>query len=501
MTPPYAIFASSSRRATGLFVVIALLCLIISDIAVTTLNPWHEMGRLMWGIVTPDFLHLEQLSTALLRTLAFGFTGVAIGSVSGFMLALIFHLRFVRVFCAFIRSIHELFWALIFLQFFGLHPLTGVLAICIPFAGVFAKVYSEILEEADQTPHKLLPQGSGLISSFVFARIPDAWPHLVAYTSYRLECGLRSSAVLGFVGLPTIGFQLESAFSQGNYSEVGALLLLFYLLIATLKFWVRPKLIGIYVLAAPWFLGSGLPIIWGNVARFFTEDIIPAPLRDAGLSGAESFNQLLLWLQDIFIHEALPGIWNTLVLTQIALVATGIVTLITFPLISRHFGNPTKRFFGQIVLVVVRSTPEYILAYMLLTLWGPSMLPAIVALALHNGGVIAYLIGRQSNELKLRMDAPTGLNRYSFELLPRLYGPFLAFLFYRWEIIMRETAILGILGIHTLGFYVDNAIQDIRFDRAMILILITALLNILIDSISRKIRDRLRLKSASTCEA
>ena len=31
----------------------------------------------------------------------------------------------------------------------------------------------------------------------------------------------------------------------------------------------------------------------------------------------------------------------------------------------------------------------------------------------------------------------------AFEILPRIYGQFLAFLFYRWEIIMRETAIVG----------------------------------------------------------
>ena len=40
---------------------------------------------------------------------------------------------------------------------------------------------------------------------------------------------------------------------------------------------------------------------------------------------------------------------------------------------------------------------------------------------------------------------------------------------------MRETSILGILGIATLGFYVDSAIQEIRLDRAALLILITAL--------------------------
>ena len=51
--------------------------------------------------------------------------------------------------------------------------------------------------------------------------------HLRSYTSYRFECGLRSSAVLGFVGLPTLGYHLESFFAQGSYSQVAALLMLF----------------------------------------------------------------------------------------------------------------------------------------------------------------------------------------------------------------------------------------------------------------------------------
>jgi len=83
-----------------------------------------------------------------------------------------------------------------------------------------------------------------------------------------------------------------------------------------------------------------------------------------------------------------------------------------------------------------------------------------------------------------------------FEALPRVYRQFLAFLFYRWEVIFRETAILGILGVHTLGFYVDSAFADIRFDRAMVLILITALLNIGLDMISRRIRKTLRLQTS-----
>ncbi len=78
-------------------------------------------------------------------------------------------------------------------------------------------------------------------------------------------------------------------------------------------------------------------------------------------------------------------------------------------------------------------------------------------------------------------------------MLPRIYGQFLAFLFYRWEVILRETAILGILGILTLGFYVDSAIADIRMDRAVFLIIITAFLNIGVDALSRAIRAKIRL--------
>jgi phosphonate transport system permease protein len=121
------------------------------------------------------------------------------------------------------------------------------------------------------------------------------------------------------------------------------------------------------------------------------------------------------------------------------------------------------------------------------------MLPAIIALSLHNGAIIGHLLGRYSNEIDLRQDHPKGINLYGYDIVPKLYGQFLAFLFYRWEVIMRETAILGILGIATLGFYVDSAMADIRLDRALFLILITAFLNIGIDSLSRSIRKRLRL--------
>ena len=475
------------------FVAIAALCLLFADVAITTLDPWSEIKRMAWGVLTPDFLAVDTIGTAIVQTVAFALTGVALGAAGGFVLAQFFHIGPVRWICAFARAVHEIFWALIFLQMLGLSPLTGVLAIAIPYAGICAKVYAETLEEAQPSALQALPGGVSAVSEFFFVRLPDAWVHIKNYTGYRFECGLRSSAVLGFVGLPTLGYYLETAFNEGNYSEVSALLIVFYLLIAGLRLWLKPRLLGIYLLIAPFLLGGASDIRLDNILRFFSVDIVPAPVREGTLLEMQTWSNLGDWMTTLLTDQALPGMVATVLLTQISLVGTAFVALAFFPLISEKFLGRFGRTLGHVFLVVVRSTPEFILVYVFLQFWGPSMLPAIIALSLHNGAIIGHLIGRYSNEVRLRPDRTKGLNLYGYEIVPRVYGQFLAFLFYRWEVIMRETAILGILGIATLGFYVDSALADIRLDRAMFLIVITALLNIGIDALSRLIRTRLRL--------
>lgn len=482
---------SPLARMLAFFVAVAAACLIFADIEIATVDPWSEFARLVHGLATPDFTATENLFDALATTIAFALLGVTFAVAAGFLLALAFTNPLVRGFCAVVRAVHELFWALIFLQVFGLSPLTGILAIGIPYAGIVAKVFAEILEEADTRALEAVPPRTSALSTLLFVRLPDVWAHYKTYALYRLECGLRSSAVLGFVGLPTLGFHLESAFRQGHYSEVAALLYLFYVLIATQRFWARRQLLPFYLAAAAVYLPWSVKISGANIARFFTEDIVPRPLRAGdGLPG------LWDWLTTLLTQQAWPGTVATVQLTMIALLATGLLSALFFPLISPLMAGRAARTGGHVFLVIVRSTPEYILAFILLQLWGPSMLPAIVALALHNGGIIGHLVGRYTETMTLRPDAPRGIARYAFELLPRVYNSLLALLFYRWEVIMRETAILGILGIATLGFYIDSAFAELRFDRAMTLIGVTALLNIAIDMISRRVRGFLRLRTA-----
>src|SRR5712691_2156692 len=487
------------RSVTWLYLLIAAVALALSDLAVRALNPLAEMRRLASGLIRPDLLSIEVMS--VVWTVAFAVLGVSLGASAGFLFALVFaRLRAVRLLCAFLRSVHELFWALLLIQIAGLSATTGILAVAIPYSGIFAKVFAEMIEEADLSAERVLPAGTSTIARFAYARIPELAPQFWTYTLYRLECGMRSTLVLGFIGLPTIGFHLDSFFKQGHYREAAALLFAFYVLIGTRRLWARPTTVPILIIASmlvlPETIGGGSSL--ANLVRFVTHDIVPTPLRGADLLAAATWLNAAAWLWPIIAKQAVPGVIQTLVLSQVALVAMGAIALVLFPFICRRFAGRLGQPLGRIALVVVRSTPEYMLVYVLLQLMGPSMLPAIIALSLHNGAIVGYLMGRHADALEYRPDASGGVNLYCYETVPRLYGQFLAYVLYRWEIILRESAIFGILGIATLGYYIDAAISEIRLDVALVLLMATALLSMSVDVLSRGLRRRLRIDAMAT---
>jgi len=485
-------------RISLFFLLVATLALAVADLSVSTLDPWGELGKIGFGLLTPDVLSLPGFGTAILNTISFALIGISIAVAFGLLLSLCYDFTTVRLFCAFIRAIHELFWAFIFIPLVGLNSLCGILAIAMPYTGIFAKVYAEIRQEADRRPHDALPIGTKRISAFLFATLPIIYKDLKNYTSYRFECALRSSAILGFIGLPTLGYHLETAFREGMYSEAAALLYIFYVLIASIHLWARARIIIFPLVASMLYTSWEVSWSWSNVTRFFSYDILPWPMRAEGFySGSQTVTWSVAgtveWLGDLLITQVLPGAWNTLVLTQIALVCTAIFALITFPLASKVFYGRKVTGLMHGVLIICRTTPEYILAYLFLTLWGPSMLPAIFALFLHNGAILSYLTSRNVNLISIRIDGPQArAGKLFYEVLPRSYGQFLAFLFYRWEIIMRESAILGLLGVTTLGYYIDNAISNDHLDTAFLLICITALITMFIDMLSVKLRNMIQ---------
>lgn len=143
-----------------------------------------------------------------------------------------------RLCMSLVRSIHELIWALLFLSAMGVSPLAGMIALALPFSGTLGKVFSELIdEEARDAAAALKAIGHGPVQTFLVGIFPRALPNLVTYAFYRFECALRSSAVLGFVGIETIGLYIELSHEEFHYREVWTYLYLLIGLLAAVDLW------------------------------------------------------------------------------------------------------------------------------------------------------------------------------------------------------------------------------------------------------------------------
>ncbi|KAA3614397.1 MAG: ABC transporter permease subunit [Planctomycetota bacterium] len=210
---------------------------------------------------TPAFL--SRLGQAIYRTVLFAAAAMSVALVAGFFLGLLASQSWwrtsghalgrrrgwgkvwrgicfaaVRLLIALLRSIHELLWAVIFLAAFGLHPATAILAIALPYTGTLAKIFSEMLDEAPTgSAAALQALGAPPAWVFGFGLLPRALPDMAAYAFYRFECAIRSAAVMGFFGIPTLGMYLKASFDNLHFREVWTYLYALFLVVVLLEVW------------------------------------------------------------------------------------------------------------------------------------------------------------------------------------------------------------------------------------------------------------------------
>ena len=152
----------------------------------------------------------------------------------------------VRLLLAFLRSIHELVWAWLLVIAIGLSPVAAVLALAIPYGGILGRVYSEILVDIPQEPlRSLRAAGASELKVLLYGRLPMALPDMLSYTLYRFECGIRSVAIMSFVGIAGLGYQVQLSLDDLLYDQVWTLLLALIALITLVDVWssaVRSRL-------------------------------------------------------------------------------------------------------------------------------------------------------------------------------------------------------------------------------------------------------------------
>ena len=221
-----------------------------------------SLGEFGSALISPE-LSADFLSIALLaswQTVAFAVGGLTFAILIGFPLGVVASgvlarskvgryssIGIVRFLLAFFRSIHELVWAWFFVAAIGLSPMAAILALGINYGGILGRIYAELLADIPEGPlQSLRSSGASEWKVFLYGRLPMAMPDIVSYTFYRLECGIRSAAIMSFVGIAGLGFQIDLSLDDLHYDQVWTLLFFLVALIAIVDGWsgaVRRRLV------------------------------------------------------------------------------------------------------------------------------------------------------------------------------------------------------------------------------------------------------------------
>ena len=137
-----------------------------------------------------------------------------------------------------IRSVHELVWAVLFVYALGLSSATAILALALPYAGILGRIYADLLNDVPEDPLRALrASGASPFQVFLFGRLPMAFPDMLSYSFYRFECAIRSAAILGFVGIPGLGYQIQLSLHDILFDQVWTLLVALVFLVVAVDLW------------------------------------------------------------------------------------------------------------------------------------------------------------------------------------------------------------------------------------------------------------------------
>ncbi|HSM02188.1 MAG TPA: phosphonate ABC transporter, permease protein PhnE [Acidimicrobiia bacterium] len=128
-----------------------------------------------------------------------------------------------------IRTVPDLFWALIFVTAVGAGPFAGTLALFFFSLAIMSKLLSETVDSADPRPMEAAKStGSRHFPAVRAAVLPQVLPNYVAYGLYVFEINIRASAVIGIVGAGGIGQVLETQRTFFRFDRVLAVIILIF---------------------------------------------------------------------------------------------------------------------------------------------------------------------------------------------------------------------------------------------------------------------------------
>ena len=234
--------------------------------------------------------------------------------------------------------------------------------------------------------------------------------------------------------------------------------------------------------------------IWSASGLEITLDrILNAPAQIATLVGA----MFPLDLSSEAFDRIIPKVFESLF---IAWAGTVIGAIFSFPVSFLAAQNVAVGIVSRTtkqILNAIRAFPELILAFVFLPITGLGPFTGTLAVGIHSIGTL----GKLSSEViegidegpleSIKSSGGSKLNELFFGVIPQVMPTITSYWLYRFEINLRASAVLGVVGAGGVGAELINQLRFRDFPRAGTVLVVTIVMVLIVDAISAAIRRRI----------
>ncbi len=152
--------------------------------------------------------------------------------------------------------------------------------------------------------------------------------------------------------------------------------------------------------------------------------------------------------------------------------------------------------FMRVIMNIVRSIEPLILAVIGIIWVGPGPFAGFMALTAHTIAALGKLYSEAIESIDpgpIEAVQSTGADRLQtirYAVFPQVLPPFIAFTIYRWDINVRLSTIIGLVGGGGIGFLLIQWIRLFQYEQAGIAVWLITLTVAALDFVSAEIREQ-----------
>ncbi len=197
-----------------------------------------------------------------------------------------------------------------------------------------------------------------------------------------------------------------------------------------------------------------------------------------------------------YLNRLWRPLWDTL---TIATLGTMIGLLFALPIAFLAARNTTPhpliRPIALLIIVGSRSVNSLIWALLLVVILGPGVLAGILAIALRSIGFMGKLFYEGIEEIDhqpveaIMATGASGMQVLSYAIWPQVFANIIGVTVYRWDINLRESTIVGLVGAGGIGIELNSSIQTLRWGQVSMILIVIFISVFISEWISAKTRQ------------